>query len=57
MSTECFYCATKFDKKESFKMTVEMAEGQVTYDVCPECAKEFDIILKGIEETKGMSGE
>ena len=52
MSTECFYCATKFDKEESFKMTVEMAEGQATYDVCPECAKEFDIILKGIEETR-----
>lgn len=49
---ECFYCTTKFDKKESYRMTVEMAEGQATYDVCPSCAKEFDLILQGIEEAK-----
>lgn len=49
---ECFYCETQFDKKETFKLTVEMAEGQAEYDICPECAKDFDQILKGIEETR-----
>jgi len=48
----CFYCEKQFDKKESFKMTVHMEAGEIDYDVCPECAKEFDQILKGIEETR-----
>lgn len=49
---ECFYCTTKFDKKESYKMTVEMAEGQAEYDVCPDCSKDLNEILKGIEAAK-----
>ena len=48
----CFYCDKQFDKKESYKMTVEMAEGQADYDVCPECAKEFNVILQRIEDVK-----
>jgi uncharacterized protein with PIN domain len=30
-------------------MTVEMAEGQAEYDVCPDCSGDLNEILKGIE--------
>lgn len=51
-NVKCFYCETKFDKKESYKMTVEMAEGQAEYDVCPSCAKEFNQVLINIEDAR-----
>jgi len=49
---DCFYCSVTFDKSESFKMTVEMAEGQAEYDVCPDCSGDLNEILKGIEAAK-----
>jgi hypothetical protein len=48
----CFYCENKFDKKNSFKLKVETNEGLINYDVCPSCAKEFNEILKTIEDLK-----
>lgn len=48
----CFYCETKLDKKTCFKLQVDMAEGRAEYLVCPECAKEFNDVLKDIEEVK-----
>lgn len=48
----CFYCEKKFDKKTSYTLRVETFEGLIEYDACPDCAKEFDLILKNIEEVK-----
>lgn len=51
-TTACFFCFEKVKKKEAFTANVDTAEGRLKIMMCANCAKDFDDLMKQIEEIK-----
>lgn len=51
-TTACFFCFDNVKKKEAFTANVDTAEGRLKIMMCPNCAKDFDDLMKQIEEIK-----
>ena len=52
---ECAFCNKKVDKKTSFSVKLNTAEGLHEIKACPECADDVNNVLKAIEDVKNDS--
>jgi len=50
---DCFYCNKKVDKKVAFSIKLDTGDGPFELKACPDCADDFNDILKQIEEARG----
>lgn len=50
--TNCFFCFKEIKKKEAFTANVDTVEGRLAIKMCPDCANDFDDLMKQIEEVK-----
>jgi hypothetical protein len=46
----CIFCEKKVDKKTVYTITMDTADGAHIVKSCEPCAKEFDEVLKELEE-------
>lgn len=51
-NVDCFFCHKQVPKKEAFTANVDTAEGRMALKLCYHCAKDFDDLMKNIEEVK-----
>lgn len=49
---KCFFCGTKVKKKKAFTAQVNTLEGQLDVKMCSHCAKDFNALMKEVEEIK-----
>lgn len=54
-SHTCKFCDKKLDKKEIYTVSMDTLEGPHTMVLCEVCAKDFDDVLKNIEEARNES--
>lgn len=52
----CHFCDKKLNKKEIYSITMDTAEGAHNVSACELCAKDFDDILKAIEDVHNDKG-
>ena len=52
--TDCFFCHDKLKKKEAFTANVDTADGRLKIMMCESCGKDFDELMKSIEEVKNV---
>lgn len=51
-SVDCFFCYKQVSKNEAFTANVDTFEGRLAIKMCERCAKDFDDMMKTIEEIK-----
>ena len=51
-NVDCFFCHKPVLKKEAFTANVDTFEGRLELKMCQLCAKDFDDLMKNIEEVK-----
>lgn len=47
---KCFYCESILKPESSFVINMNTSEGPMDFKICPECAKDFDEIMKELEK-------
>ena len=51
-NVECAFCNKKIDRKTSFSVKLNTADGLHEIKACAECGDEVNDVLKAIEEVK-----
>lgn len=47
---KCFYCKKKIEKKKSFLLQYNAADGIGSIEMCTDCSKELDKLVSNVKD-------